>query len=103
VKAANPRHPFVIRLKHQQHHLIIVHLWPNREKSVMAPKAPLGKAVPEAIENHIEGVEPSSAPLHDTNADGAPSTEAERSKTEENPKVPGKSVPEAIHGAGKRS
>jgi hypothetical protein len=69
----------------------------------MAPNTPPGKAVPEAIEKHTEGVEPSSAAPHDTNADGAPNAKGERFKTEENPKVPGKSVPEAIHGAGKKS
>jgi hypothetical protein len=69
----------------------------------MATKAQPGKAVPEAIEKHIEGAEPSSATPHDTNADEAPSTNAETSETGANPKVPGKSVPDAIRGAGKKS
>jgi hypothetical protein len=75
----------------------------NREKSVMATKAPPGKAVPEAMEKHTEGVEPSSATFHDINADGAPGPKTGGCKTVENPKIPGKSVPDAIRGRGKKS
>ena len=67
----------------------------------MATKAPPGKAVPEALEKHTEGVEPSSATPHDPHE--AHSTKAERSKTGANPKVPGKSVPDAIDGSGEKS